>query len=163
MASIGIILALFINILIYSYYQVKIMQQKTRNSYLQTTIDITNNRLKPINEFENRMKIIKQQLELIKTIEDKRDDQITLFQNLSKVTPEHIYFSQIDMAGMQITFNGNAASPLYIADFIDRLRNNNGIFKSPILRSNNTSNGDVYSFVISAGIESNLVAELNHG
>lgn len=163
MVSFGVLLALVVNMLIYSYYQVKIMQQKTRNSYLQTSIEITNNRLKPINEFDSRMRLIKQQLELLKTIEDKRDDQIALFQHLSKVTPDRIYFSQIDLSGTHVTFNGNAASPLYIADFIDRLRDHKGIFRSPILRSNNTSNGDVYSFVITAGIESNLVAELSHG
>ena len=163
MVSFGVLLALFVNMLIYSYYQVKIMQQKTRNSYLQTSIEITNNRLKPINEFDSRMRLIKQQLELLKTIEDKRDDQIALFQHLSKVTPERIYFSQIDLSGTHITFNGIAASPLYIADFIYRLRVNKGIFRSTILRSNNNSKGDVYSFVITAGIESNLVAELSHG
>lgn len=163
MVSCGVLLALFINLIIYSYFQIKIIHQRTRNSFLQTSIDITNSRLKPINEFDDRLKVIKQQLDILKTIEDKRDDQITVFQQLSYIVPDHIYFTQINLSPNQINFNGNAASPLYIADFIDHLRDVNGIFKSPVLRSNTTTNGNVYNFNISANVESNLVAELNHG
>jgi type IV pilus assembly protein PilN len=163
MVTVGVFLALLANLLIYSYFQVKILYQQTRNSFLSTSIEITNNRLKPINDFNLRVNILHKKLSLINMVENKRDDEVAFFQQLSKIIPEQVYFSQITFSGQSVSFSGVASSPLYIADFIDRLRDPNGAFIAPVLRSNTTSDNNHYNFNITANVESNLVAESTNG
>ena len=163
MASIGFILALLMNIFIYGYFQIKIIQQQTRNSFLQTNIDITNAQLRPINEFNEILRRVNQQVDLVNEVEVQRDDTVAFLQHLSKVTPDHIYFTLVLLSGQNVGFNGIAASPLYIADFLDRLRDPKGIFRTPVLRSNTTNDGNNYNFDITTTVESSIKAELNNG
>ncbi|AUR50877.1 PilN domain-containing protein [Aquella oligotrophica] len=157
----AVILALLINIFIYVFYQVKIMYQETRNSFLNAHISMLNERLKPIKDFEARIDIINKHIELINSIENERDDMVAFFQKLNQITPQQIYFTNISWNESSVTFNGVSSSPVYLADFLDRLRAESGIFYDPVLKSNNAATGGNFNFLISSMIKENLVAESN--
>lgn len=159
--SIGVILALVINICIYIFYQVKIMYQETRISFLNAHISMLNERLKPIKDFESRIDFIKQQMQLVNFVEGERDDMVAFFQKVNEITPPQIYFTNIGWSESTVTFNGSTAGPLYLADFLDRLRSESGIFYNPILKSNNVTDRGNFNFLIVTSIKDNLMAESN--
>lgn len=156
---IGVIIALLLNIIIYGYLQIKIMYQQTRNSFLITNINILDNSLKPINEFNRRRQLVSGKINLIKSVDSQRDDMVAFFQQLDKIIPKRVYFTDINYQQSQVDFNGVAAGPLYIADLLDKLRESQGVFQTPILKSNSTGDGNNYNFMINASVKAFLVAE----
>lgn len=157
---VGVLIALFLNILIYGYLQIKIMYQQTRNSFLITNINILDNSLKPINDFNRRRQLLNSKIDLIKTVDAQRDDMVAFFQQLDKIIPKRVYFTDVRYQQSQVDFNGVAASPLYIADLLDKLRESQGVFQMPTLKSNSTGDGNTYSFMINASVKAFLVAEV---
>jgi type IV pilus assembly protein PilN len=135
------------------------MTQETRNSYLDSNITRLNNKLKIVSEFNQQIRQINSKIELVKQVDEKRDDMVALLQQLSKVTPTGVNFSSLIIDNNKVDFNGSAASPLYVADFLQNLRDAGKIFSQPMLKSNTTTDGNSYNFVISAELESNLSAE----
>lgn len=160
MIVIAIFMALFLNVIIYGYLQVKIMYQQTRNSFLITNINILDNSLKPINDFNRRRQLLNNKINLIKNVDEQRDDMVAFFQHLDKIIPKRVYFVNVNYQQSQVDFSGIAASPLYIADLLDKLRESQCIFQAPILRSNSTGDGNTYNFMINANVKSFLVAEI---
>mgnify|MGYP003439766340 FL=1 len=156
---VGVVIALLVNVMIYGYLQIKIMYQQTRNSFLITHINILDNQLKPIRDFNQRRQQISNKINLIKDIDAQRDDMVAFFQQVDKITPKRIYFTALTYQQAQVDFNGVAAGPLYIADLLDKLRESQGIFQMPVLKSNSTGDGNTYNFVISASVKPFLVAE----
>jgi len=152
-------MSLFINVFIYIYYQVKILYQETRNSFLNAHISMLNERLKPIHEYENRVNYIKQQMALITYVENERDDMVAFFQKINKITPTQIYFTNVTWVESTATFSGVTSSPVYLADFLDKLRLESAVFYGPVLKSNNATDAEHYSFVITSLVKENLVAE----
>jgi type IV pilus assembly protein PilN len=159
LGGIGIVIALLLNGFIFAYYQVHIIQQESRNTFLTTNLDIINKKLQPINDFNTRSSTIERQFQLLKSVEDRRDDLIGFFQNLESATPKHVYLKQLSMENGNIQLVGTAASPLYLASLLDGLRNNPDVFVAPELISNNLGTNDSYDFVISLKLKRNLVAQ----
>lgn len=137
------------------------MYQETRNSFLNAHISMLNERLKPIKDFEARIDIINKHIELVNSIENERDDMVAFFQKLNEITPQQIYFTNIGWNESSVTFNGVSSSPVYLADFLDRLRAESEIFYDPVLKSNNAATGGSFNFLITSMIKENLVAESN--
>lgn len=136
------------------------MYQETRNSFLSAHISMLNEKLKPIKDYENRVNYIKQQMALISYIEDERDDMVTFFQKINQITPSQIYFTNISWVESLVTFSGVTNSPVYLADFLDKLRIESTVFYNPVLKSNNADgDGENHNFVITSLIKENLVAE----
>ncbi len=156
--GIGIVLSLFFNFIIYSYYEIHIIHQDTRNAFLTTNINMIDNKLKPIREFDKKVELIRKQVRLLQVVEDKRDDTVTFFQQLGEVTPEQVYYKQITWNGMMCQLTGTASSPLYLASLLDKLRDKKGIFNNPELVSNNLGADGSYDFMITVQIKPNLVA-----
>lgn len=157
--AITIIVSLGINIFIYIYYQIRILQQETRNTFFAANIDILNRQLKPINEYNVQLKLLNQQLKLLSQIEAVQDDMLAFCQQINKLTPPQIYFTQIDWESAVVSFSGVAKSPLYLADFLDKLRNKKGIFIKPVLKSNTAIDREHYDFLILAGVKPDLMVE----
>lgn len=156
----SLVAALIINALVYSYIEIEIMRQETRNNFLLTQIKIIDNQIAPIKDFDRRVDSIKRRVELIHIIDTKRDDSIAVMQKLHKAIPEKIYFNNISISGGNINFKGVAAGPLYIAHFLDNLRESGSIFINPVLKSNDTKDQNSYNFEINVGINiKNLDAE----
>lgn len=156
--GLGIVLSLFLNFIIYGYYEIHIIHQDTRNAFLAANINIVNTKLKPIKEFDRKVELIRKQVRLLQLVEDKRDDTVTFFQQLGIVTPEQVYYKQITWNGIMCQLTGTAASPLYLASLLDKLRDKNGIFANPELVSNNLGADGRYDFMITVQIKPNLVA-----
>jgi Tfp pilus assembly protein PilN len=162
--SMSLLIALIVNAIIFSYLELGIMRQETRNSFLQTQINIIDHQITPVKDFKKRVADIENKIKLIKAIEKKQDDAVAFIQNLSKSTPGRLYFTNIDVNTNStipvVNFKGVAASPLYIAHFLDSLRESGTIFINPILKSNDTSDQNNYNFEISAGFRPDLDAEM---
>jgi len=157
--AVGVIVALLVNVIVYSYLQYKIIYQQTRNSFLITHINILDNQLKPIVDFDRRREQISNKINLIKDIDVKRDDMVAFFQQVNKITPKRVYFTTLIYQQSQVDFSGVAAGPLYIANLLDKLRESQSIFQTPVLKSNSTGDRNTYNFVISASVKPFLVAE----
>lgn len=120
-----------------------------------------NERLKPIKEFEARVNFLEQQINLITYVEGERDDMVAFFQKLNEITPAQIYFTNIGWSESSAVFNGVAVSPVYLADFLDRLRSESSIFYDPLLKSNNATENGNFNFYITSSVKDNLQAESN--
>lgn len=139
------------NFIAFSYIEMKIMQQETRNSFLNTQIKIIDNQIAPIKDFDSRANDIKKKIDLINIIDQKRFDSVIALQELHSIVPEKMYFTGVDFLSSSKTanFRGVAAGPLYIAQFLDNLRESGGLFTSPVLRTNDTKDQNAYNFEIS--------------
>ena len=137
------------------------MYQETRNSFLSAHISMLNERLKPIKEFEARVDFVEQQIKLINYVEGERDDMVAFLQKLSEITPAQIYFTNITWVESSVSFNGSTTGPVYLADFLDRLRAESGVFYDPQLKSNSATENGSFNFLITSLVKDNLQAESN--
>ncbi len=126
-----------------------------------TNISILDERLKPIDEYNTRLKFLQQQLALLVEAENLRDDMLSFCQHINKITPPQIYYTQINWESNTVNFNGVAPSPLYLANLLDKLRDESGIFYAPVLKTNSATDKDHYTFMITSSIKTNLEAESN--
>lgn len=157
--SLAIIFALLINLFGYSYFYWKITYQETRNSFLKIELDSLNNKLQPVREFNSRLNDLNQKLQLINNAELRRDDLVAFFQELDKDIPGKVYLTSLKVQESNVQLAGVSASPLYIADFLQKLRDVDGAFYAPVLISNSRIDGNFYTFAINVSLKPDLVAE----
>lgn len=149
--GIAVLISLILNFVAFSYIEMNIMRQETRNSFLNTQIRIIDNQIAPIKDFDTRANDIKKKIDAISIIDRKRFNSVIALQQLHAIVPEKMYFTSIDVLSSSKTanFRGVAAGPLYIAQFLDKLRESGGLFTNPILRTNDTKDQNAYNFEIS--------------
>lgn len=160
--AIAIFIALISNLLIYSYFELEVMRQEERNAYLQRQIAKLNVKIKPIKEFNRQAEELQKKIEIIKAIDNKRDDSIAILRALGLVTPDRLYYTSVDISipNHSISMRGVSAGPLYTAQLLDNLNNPENAFERAVLKSNDTSDKDTYNFEISASVnESRLLVE----
>lgn len=149
----SVLLAIILNVIFYGYLQIEILHQQTRNSFLVTHLEILNTKLAPINEFNNKLRLLQEKVNLVNSIEQKRGYMVGVFQSIDRIVPRRVYFNSISIANNHIEFSGVAAGPVFIADFIDQLRESKNYFKYPALKTNSTNDRNIYNFAIGADID----------
>ena len=154
-------LSILINIFIFSYYHIKINYQQQRNEYLLAQIDILNEKLIPIDNYREQLKLYKQQYNFFRQLENKRVKILALLQQIIKITPPHIFFTQISLAeNNKLVFSGISSSPLFLMGFLTKLKENILIFDNPILKSNKRLLNGNYEFSIITNINEDLPVEI---
>ncbi|RTK92850.1 MAG: hypothetical protein EKK64_11255 [Neisseriaceae bacterium] len=158
-----VLFAILFNLFMYLDIQYKIEQQKSNNTFWANQQQILNKQIEPIKEFKKRAANIENKIKLIKVIEGKGDNSIAIMHELYHLTPDRVYYTNmnINFVSGNITMKGVAASPLFVAQMLDYMRESSTALYNPKLKNNLTNDQNTYNFEIEAQIDkSKLKAEI---
>lgn len=153
---IAVVLALIINIIIYLVFEVKIIKQRQYNLAVQNQLEALNNHNQLINQFNLRVDKLQHKIKLINQLAAQRENSLNFVKSINQVIPNNIYLNQLTWQINSASFAGITVNPVQLTNFLDRLRDEKGIFREPVLKSNQAQDGINYNFLISVTIESNL-------
>lgn len=152
--SIMIVVPIVVNILLFCWIEISLSKQYVVNENLRDELATLDIHMKPAYKVEKQLHFIKDKKELIMNFEKDKNEMINIFQYLESSTPSQIYFTNLDILDKKssVNFKGVSLSPLYVAQFMDSLRESSSGFQNPILRSNNSLDDDTYVFEINVNI-----------
>ena len=156
MLLLAIVLALGLNLAIYSCYQIKINQQLAHNQLLSAELKLSMAKIKPVADYQKKFDFLSDQINFLQKNANKREALLTFLQQINAITPAQIYFQQINWQPTRVDFIGFSRSQLYLANFLASLRVKNGIFATPVLTSNSSSDGIWSTFALAVALKPNL-------
>ena len=146
-------LALALNLLIYSYYQVRISAQQRRNTALITQLHEVDVRLQPLYEWQQQLTFLNTRSAFSHKLAEQRSALLDFLQQINTLTPAQIYFKQLNWQATQVNASGVSASPVAEAAFLAALRAKPRLFYAPQLKSQLSSSGVNYDFTLMVGLK----------
>ncbi|MDD3265978.1 MAG: hypothetical protein PHC75_02210 [Burkholderiales bacterium] len=152
--SVAIVIPLVMNLIFLCFLEISILKQINVNKVFKDSLNKLDVQMAPAYDFQNKLNIAKEKLEFIKTLEKNKTEMVEIIQYLDKSVPSQIYFTNLEISkkDSSVNFKGIALNPLYIAQFIDSLRESNGVFQKPLLQANSVLDDGSYAFEMSASI-----------
>ena len=87
-----------------------ISYQQNRNQYLQNEINILNGRISEIKDLRKKKEQLLERMEVIQNLQGNRPVIVRVFDQLTRVVPEGIYFKDLKLKGDKLTLVGMAES-----------------------------------------------------
>lgn len=108
--------------------------QQRRNNYLQSQIRILDSQIAEISSINKKKSEILNRIKLIQALHEDRNTAITIFNELTKRTPDGVYLHALEKRDMQLIISGRSISNNRVSEFLRNLREST-VFEQPDLRS----------------------------
>lgn len=108
--------------------------QQRRNSYLQSQIQVLDAQIAEIFTINKKKEEILNRIKLIQSLHQDRNTAITLFNELTRQTPDGVYLHALDKRDLQLTISGRSISNNRVSEFLRNLKAS-AIFTNPELRN----------------------------
>lgn len=133
-ASIGFGLGLTVVLMILVHLQIasRIGYQNERNSYLQSEIQILDQKIKEIQDLEAKKKRLIAKMEVIQQLQGSRPEIVHLFDELGRTIPEGVYLIDLAETDNNIIINGVAQSNARVSAYMRNLESSAWL-KAPVL------------------------------
>lgn len=98
-----------------------IEQQASRNAYLGTRIARLDERIRQISDLQARREQLLARLQVIQGLQGNRPASVRLFDQLARVLPEGVYFTELGRIGKTLSISGVAESNSQVSELLRSL------------------------------------------
>lgn len=130
----ALLAGVLIAVLIYSWFQQHIEEQKSRNSYLQSQISVLNQQIKEIEGLEGEITSLRERQKAVEDLQSNRNLPVHLLNELVRQLPEGVYITSLKQAGLSIEMKGVAQSNERVSEVLRNLSGNTKWFNKPELK-----------------------------
>ncbi|WP_353570229.1 PilN domain-containing protein [Candidatus Albibeggiatoa sp. nov. BB20] len=109
-AGAGLAVAGLIVLGVHLYMQSLISYQQSRNGYLNSEIKLMEQKIKEIEQLEDKKQHLIERMNVIQELETSRPRIVHLFDQLVLQAPAGVYFTKMEQKGEQVTLEGYAQS-----------------------------------------------------
>ena len=109
-----------------------IAEQRSRNQFVQTEISTLDGKIKEINELKKKKKELLARMEVIQNLQGNRPVIVRVFDELVRVLPDGVYFTNLSMKDNRISIQGISESNNRISKLMRQL-NESDWFDNPNL------------------------------
>ncbi|MEK7989784.1 MAG: PilN domain-containing protein [Thiotrichaceae bacterium] len=117
-AAVGLAVAGLIVLGVHLYIQGLINYQESRNNYLNNEISLMEQKIKEIEELEDKKQRLIERMNVIQELETSRPRIVHLFDELVTQAPDGVYFTNMKQKGEKITVEGYAQSDARVSSFM---------------------------------------------
>ncbi len=130
----ALLAGVLIAVLIYSWFQQHIEEQKSRNAYLQSQISVLNQQIKEIEGLEGEITSLRERQKAVEDLQSNRNLPVHLLNELVRQLPEGVYITSLKQAGLSIEMKGVAQSNERVSEVLRNLSGNTKWFNKPELK-----------------------------
>lgn len=155
MTLIFITLALLCVGIIHIYYRNVIYQQNQQKAYIESILNVEQVNLGRLNARERELKLVVSNLNFIFGLKIKSYQAVDALDQLVKVVPEGIYFSELSRDDNKLTLTGMAKSNIQVTSLMEQIEKSK-IFKQPVLTEitgKETNVSGVRNFILKVELE----------
>jgi len=128
----GVLLTLAILLFVHTHISSLIDYQNRRNEFLQSEISLLDQRIKEIQDLENKKKRLIAKMEVIQQLQASRPEIVHLFDELARTMPEGVYLTDLVQSDKSLTVNGIAQSNARVSTYMRNLEASRWL-KEPLL------------------------------
>ncbi len=112
LVALGIVLGAAVVIwwLVSSAFDSAIFEQQSRNRYIETQISSLDKKIKEIQELRTKRQELLDRMKLIQDLQGNRPVIVRIFDEMARVMPEELFFTNVQAKGNQFTVKGLASS-----------------------------------------------------
>lgn len=145
-----LLLVVAVAVIINASLYIRIQQQKSRNSYLETQLGFENRRLIELNQAVDEFERIKKELQQLISLKRTSYQAVRQLDALARVVPSNIILNKIVRNGLQITLTGDAESNQQVTMLMKNIADSNVFKKSDLTQINiaDTGSSENKRFVI---------------
>jgi len=103
---------------IHMYMQNLISHQQSRNGYLESEIKVMEQRIKEIEQLEDKKQRLIERMNVIQELETSRPRIVHLFDEIVKQAPDGVYFTLMEQKGETVTLEGYAQSDARVSSLM---------------------------------------------
>lgn len=92
--------------------------QKSRNEFLQTEINLLDKKIKEINKLDQQKNRLIAKMNVIQRLQSSRPEIVHLFDELSRTIPDGVYIKTFTQSGANLTVNGVAQSNARVSAYM---------------------------------------------
>ena len=137
---------------IHMYMQNLISHQQSRNGYLESEIKVMEQRIKEIEQLEDKKQRLIERMNVIQELETSRPRIVHLFDEIVKQAPDGVYFTIMEQKGETVTLEGYAQSDARVSSLMKAIENSEWM-KNPniieIIRGKRKSKGTDKNSIVS--------------
>lgn len=129
----SLLLGLVIAGAIYWWFQMMIMDQQAKNSFLQREIKVLEGQIKEIASIEDEIAALRARQKAVEDLQSDRNLPVHLLTELVKQLPDGVYVTAIRQSGQTISMQGMAQSNERISELLRNLASNTPWLDKPEL------------------------------
>jgi type IV pilus assembly protein PilN len=114
----GVLLASLIVLLSHVHFEGRIQDQNMRNSYLQSEINILDQRIGRIRELEKMKNDLLARMNVIQELQSSRPESVHLLDELVRTLPDGVYLDKFAQKNRTLEMDGKAQSNARISDYM---------------------------------------------
>lgn len=107
--------------LVHSQIDGTIENQKSRNSFLQSEIDVLDRKIKEIKSLEDRKAQFIAKMEVIQRLQGSRPEIVHLFDEVATTIPDGVHINELKQTGSKLTLDGAAQSNARVSAYMRNL------------------------------------------
>ena len=130
----SVLLGLLIAALIYWWFQQRITDQQSRNSYLQSEIAVLNQQIKEIDGLEGEITALRERQKAVEDLQSNRNLPVYLLAELVRQLPEGVYITSLKQSGLLVEVKGTAQSNERVSEVLRNLSSGTPWFSNPTLK-----------------------------
>lgn len=120
-ALLALVLALLVVLGVNYFFSMQLQKQKQRTQFLQTEIDRVQRSLLEIAELNKQRTLFQERLNVISELQVSRPITVKLFEQLVRVLPENVFYSDVRRTGNTLIINGLADNDTDVSLFMRNL------------------------------------------
>lgn len=117
---------------IYSFYDNRLENQRTRNKFLQTEIQKLNSKIKEIQTLEKERLELVERMNLIQDLQKSRPQIVHVFDEIVSNIPEGVNLASVERKGDALVFNGIAESSPRVSKFMRNISTSTWLQLGPL-------------------------------
>ena len=118
---------------IYWWFQMKISEQKDRNTYLQREIAVLEEQIKEIANIEEEIASLKARQKSVEDLQSDRNLPVHLLNELVKQLPDGVYITSLKQTDQTVVMQGMAQSNERVSEMLRNISNNTAWLSKPEL------------------------------
>jgi len=115
------IIAVAIVAVVYIFFMQQLSMQTSRNSFLQTKIDVARKKIAQIENIKRDKQKLVAQINIIRALQGDRPKAVQLFDDVPRVVPDGLYLKLMKRTGNVVLFAGYAESNRRVAQMLRKL------------------------------------------
>lgn len=117
-----------------SLYDARIEGQQARNHYLETEIEILDDKIAAIANLKEKAKNLAQRMSLIEQLQSNRNTGTIIFNDIAEAVPSGVYLTKLTRKNNALLIIGKTESNSRVANMMRRIEKSSRL-ESPILES----------------------------
>lgn len=132
--ALALIAGLVVAGIIYAWFQLRIEEQQSRNSYLKAEITKLDRQIKEIEGLEGEITALRERQKAVENLQANRNLPVHLLNELVAQLPEGVYVSSLKQSGLNIEMRGVAQSNERVSEVLRNLSDGTPWFTRPELK-----------------------------